>query len=346
MNKIVEKNVLDAIHYILEHNGFKFTPEQISLSDDFIIPFIDDLDIDSKEFNVVTMGVPKLVTDKRIIPLLIKYFAFIEDNMDLYTDLKKDNYIFYENHSIKFYALDRVITSNFNNNEYIGLLSKYENVISKFYFSIKGLDKEEKEKYCNEFGDIVNIDQTTLNVGYSDDNCNFLIKRNLELFGKEFLLKLNDNQRNMINNICINLTEEEASKIKELFTLYPGYTSNIDFSSEILKHFSVEEIALMSNKDLVLYKEAVKVGLLQRIRNILFLDSEFNCPINFIREEIFRVLTDEQIVGLSDEAKKEIISVIPEIDNVLVMPIKKINKIVSRDEKKKNNSQTTDGITK
>lgn len=346
MNNIVIDNVLKAIHYILEHNGFKFTEKQISLADDFITPFIDDLEIDPKEFNVVTIGVPKLVTDKRIMPICTKYFAFIEDNMGLYTELKKEDYIFYENYSIKFYALDRMLTGNFNKGEYIRLLSKYEKVISKFYSSIRGLESSEKEKYCRDFSDVVLRDQTTLKVGCSDDNYNFLIKRNFLLFGKDFLLKLNDKQREMINNICINLTEEEAIKLKELFTIYPLYTSNIDFSSEILKSFSVEEIGLMSSKDYSLYAEAIKVGLLERVKNILSLDPEFNCPINFIKEEIFRVLTDEQIIGLSDEAKKEIISVIPEIDNVLVMPIKKINKIVSRDEKKKNNNETTGSITK
>ena len=95
MNKIVENKVLEAIHYKLESNEFKFTDEEKSLADTYITPFIDDLDITPKEFNVVTVGVPKLVTDKRIIPIFIRYFAFIENNMDLYTALKKEDYVFF-----------------------------------------------------------------------------------------------------------------------------------------------------------------------------------------------------------------------------------------------------------
>ena len=339
MNKIVEKNVLDAIHYILEHSGFEFTPKQISITDDYIIYFIDDLDIDPKEFNVVTMGAPKLVNDKRITPLVIKYFAFIEENMGLYVELKNEGFTFSGIHGIKFYALDRILTGNFNKNEYIRLLLKYEESISKFYSSIRGLEKKEKIEFCKEFSDIVHIDQTTLKVGLEDDSdCNFLIKRNIELFGKEFLLKLNSKQREMINDLHFNLREEEALKIKELFSKYSEYDGNIDFSSCLLEQCSVDEISLMTRKDSLLYEEAAKVGLFDRMRKILELNPDFNCPISFIREEIFRVLSDEEIASLTREGIEEILSIkIPDIDNVLVMPVKKIRKVLVRDEKRKNN---------
>jgi hypothetical protein len=346
MSSVVIEKVLEAIHYVLEHNEFKFTDKQLSLADDFITPFIDDLDIDSKEFNVVTVGVPKLVNDKRIFPILTKYFAFIEDNMALYTELKQEDYSFIGSQGIKFYALDRVITGNFKKNEYKNILLKYENAISKFYSSIRGLDKESKEKYSKEFSDIVHIDQTTLKVGYDDENinCNYLILNNIKLFGKDFLLKLNSKQREMINNMHIYISEEEALKIKELFTKYPEYSSNIEFGSDLLKYCSVDEISSMSVKDSILYEEAIKAELFDRMRNILKLNPEFNCPSSFIRKEIFDVLSDEEIVGLTYEGIEEILDIkIPEIDNVIVKPVKKIRKVLAHDEKRKNN---TGGIKK
>lgn len=349
MEKVIEKNVLDAIHYVLEHNEFKFTDKQIALADDFIIPFIDDLDIDSKEFNVVTVGVPKLVKDKRILPILAKYFAFIEDNMGLYTELKEENFIFSENYSIKFYALDRMLTGNFKRSEYKNILLKYEDAIARFYSSIRGLEKSEKEKYIKEFSDIIHIDQTTLKVGYEDEdsNCNFLTKDNIEAFGKDFLLKLNKNQREMINNMHINPSESETNKIKGLIDKYPDYSSSIDFSSELLRYFSVDEISRMSYKDSILYEEALEVGLLYRMKSILALDPDFNCPVSFIRQEIFKVLSDEEIIGLTDEGIEEILNIkIPEIDNVLVMPVRKIKKVLANDEKRKNNSESTGSIRK
>ena len=153
---------------------------------------------------------------------------------------------------------------------------------------------------------------------------------------KEFLLRLNNTQREIINNLNFVLNEEDVSKIKELFAKYPNYTGNINFSSELLSCFSVDEISSMSLKDSILYEEAIKKGLLERMKSILSLDSNFNCPLPFIRKEIFDSITDEDIVGLTELGKEEILSInIPEIENVIVKPIKKINKIVFKDKKRK-----------
>ena len=67
------------------------------------------------------------------------------------------------------------------------------------------------------------------------------------------------------------------------------------------------------------------------------MNPDFNCPNGFIRPEIFKVLSDEEIIGLTNEGINEILSIkIPEIDNVLVMPVKKIRKVLANDEKRKN----------
>ena len=334
--EVVVKNVLDGIHYVLEHNEFKFTDKQLEKADEYIIPFISELNIDSKEFNVVTSGKPKLAFDKRTISLVIKYFAYIEDNMSLYEELLNDGYIFYENHVFKFYALDRIMTGNFKRNEYKNLLYRYEAPISRFYSDLRGLEKEEREKYSKEFSDIVHIDQTTLRVGsdkYGNvDRCNYLTKKNIEYFGKDFLLRIDDNRRNIINNISFNLQEEEALKIKELLIRYPNYTGIVELSSELLQNFNIDELNFMSKKDSILYEAAIKNGLLDRVKNIIKVYPNFNCPISFIREEIFRILTDDEIIGLSDNAKSKIAESIPEIEGVTVLPIKKIKSIVFKDK--------------
>ena len=66
------------------------------------------------------------------------------------------------------------------------MLLKNEEAVSSFYYSIRGLEKSEKEEYSKIFSDIVHTDHTTLNVGYSNTNdinhCSFLTKGNIELF--------------------------------------------------------------------------------------------------------------------------------------------------------------------
>ena len=347
MEKVVIDNVLEAIHYILEHNGYKFTDKQLSLADEYIIPAISELNISPKEFNYRNLGAPKLATDRRIVPTIIEYFAYIEGNISLYHELKDDGYVFTGNHLIKFYALDRLMTDNFKKSEYKNIVSKYDDGVAHFYYSIRGSDKEEKERYSRDFSDIVHKDQTTLKVGYSDvenSSHNYLIKKNFDLFGKEILLKANSKQRELINRLSSTMDEELASKITELITKYPNY-SNFNISTDLICYLSADELNSLSMKDFILYDVALKVGLQERIRNILKLDPNFDCPSSFIREEIFRVLSDEEIVGLSDLGKQEILSIkIPEINNVLVMPIRKIKKVVAKDAKR--NKSLDDGSIK
>ena len=346
----VVKNVLYAIHYILNRNGYKFSSKQLSNADEFIIPFIGELEISEKEFNVKVLGTPKLVGDRRIIPLLIKYFAYIEDNIGLYNELREDNYKFFEGFKIKFYALDRMITGNFKRNEYKNLLLKDEDALSSFYYTVRSLDDETKEKVCKDFSDIVHIDHTTLTVGYNGEDelnhYNYLTSNNILLFGKEFLLKLNKKQRNIINNINFGLNEEDALKIKELFNKYPEF-SEIPISIEVLHLFSVDEIGVMNLKNYILYKRALKNNVFDRMKEILKLDSSFDCNKDFIKEEIFKVLSNEEIIGLSDEAKNEISSIdIPKIKDTLVIPVRKIKKIVAQDIKRRENSESIDSIKK
>ena len=87
--------------------------------------------------------------------------------------------------------------------------------------------------------------------------------------------------------------------------------------------------------------------MINRIKNILKLDPSFDCPSSFIREEIFRVLSDSEIVGLSDLGIAEILNIkIPEINNVLVMPIKKIKKVLANDMKRREKNDSTGNIKK
>lgn len=345
--EVVVENVLDAIHYILNRNGYSFTIKQLSRADEFIIPFIDELEISEKEFNVKVVGPPKLVGDKRINSLFIKYFAYIEDNIGLYDELVKNNYNFSGGFKIKFYALDRAITGNFKKSEYINLLLKNEEALSSFYYTLKSFDGEIKEHICKDFSDIVHIDHSTLAVGYNGEDelnhYNYLTSKNILLFGKEFLLKLNKKQRNIINNINFNFNEEDALKLKDLFNKYPDF-SEIPISSEMLHLFSVDEIGVMNLKDYILYKKALKNNVFDRMKEILKLEPNFDCNSDFIKEEIFRVLSNEEIIELSDEAKNEISNIdIPKIKNTLVMPVRKIKKIVAQDNKRR---ESIDGIKK
>ncbi|MBQ9019032.1 MAG: hypothetical protein IJ097_01805 [Bacilli bacterium] len=342
MSDLVIKNVLDAIHYVLKHNGFEFTDKQIQRVDNEIIPLIKESnDFSDKEFRVKRPGVPILVHDKRINSFLIKYFAIIEGNLSLYNSLMEVNYNFDNNvDGIKFYALDKIMTSNFKKNEFVKLIMKNDEVIGTFYSTLRGLEKSEKEKYCSEFSNIIHIDASTMKVGYDPkgdyNSYNFLIKRNIDYFGSDFLINTNKNQRDIINSLHFHMKMDDADKIKELLIKYPNCHLNIMINSDVLYNFTIDEIVNMSLKDAKLYEVALKSNLVSRIKELLKINPNFDCPSSFISEEIFRVIDNETILGLTDEGILEISKIkIPEIDNVVVMPVKKIKKIVFMDNMRK-----------
>lgn len=339
MSDLIVKNVLDAIHYVLKHNGFEFTDKQIQRADDEIISLIKESNnFSDKEFQVEIPGVPRLVHDQRINPFLIKYFAIIDGNLSLYNSLIEANYNFNKNvNIIKFYALDKVMTSNFKKNEFVKLIIKNDEVIGNFYSTLRGLEKSQKEKYCSEFSNIIHIDASTMKVGYDTrDGYNFLIKRNIDYFGSDFLINTNKNQRNIINSLHFHMKIEDAHKIKELLIKYPDCHINIILNSDVLRMFTIEEIVNMSLKDAKLYEVALKSNLVSRMKEILKVNSNFDCPSSFIKEEIFRVIDNETILGLTDEGILEISKIrIPEIDNVVIMPVKKIKRIVLIDNMRK-----------
>ena len=332
-------NVLEAIHYLLKIGHIDVSDEQLKKTDDEIIPYIkDNFEYDEKEFRVINHGVPRLANDTRIIPIAMRYYALVQSNVDLLNKLEDSGYEFTNNRrAIKFYALDKQMSTKFKERDYIRYLIRHDPVFEHFERTLIGLNRHDREGYIREFADIVKSDPTVLEVGSSkDDNCNFLTRRNIELFGKDFLLSLNDKQRNLVNSFYFQIDKDTVEKIKELVIKYPDFNMAIPLYRSILDSFTVDELGTMPIGHTKLYEVAVKNNVVNRMKNILKVNPAFSCPIKFIRYEIFKVLDDETILNLSKDAIEEIAALkILELDNAYVFPVKKINKIVSKDISKK-----------
>ena len=333
------KNVLDAIHYLIEVRHIHISDEELKRLDDEIIPYIkDNFEYDEKEFRVIQHGVPKLANDSRVIPIAIRYFAIHECNLELLKKLGEAGYDFLnDKRAIKFYALDKQMSSKFKERDYIRYLMKHDKVFEHFERTLIGLNRHDREKYIKEFAEMVKSDVTVLNIGSGKhENCNFLTRKNLELFGKDFLLSLNEKQRNLINSFYFQIDKEDAEKLKELVIKYPDFKMIIPLYSSVLNAFTIDELATMPYEHVKLYEVAMRNDLIDRMKNILKMNPAFTCPLSFIRYEIFKVLDDETILKLSDKAIDEIASLrFVESKKVYVFPVKKINKIVAKDIPKK-----------
>ena len=339
MSNLTIQKILEAIHFIITQNGFTITEKQQEKADEQIVSYlIDNLDISEKDCAVKHLGHPEFSTDKRIYPAVMKYFSIIQDNVSLYNDLLEENYDFIESKiRFKFYSLDKNFTNHFKKNEFRKLLVKNDEAIRTFYNSLRGLDSKEKEEYYSEFEKIVHRDASVLRVGYDDrrefHSYNFITARNIEYFGSDFLINSNPNMRKFINSLHMRIDEESADYIKSLLEKYPDFVSKINIDKDVISNFNIDELYNMSYKDSKLYEVALKRHLVSRMKELLEIKPEFNPPENFIREEILE-LSNEAIDKISKIRFKE-------IDNVVVMPVKEINKIVMLDKAKKKISNIT-----
>lgn len=338
MEEVVKNNVLDAIHYILKNQHQFLDEEKISKTDELIIPYIEEnFEYSADEFRVKVYGAPVLSNDKRIFPIVVRYYAIMQDNLSLLEKLEENGYSFIggNQHSIKLFALDKQLSSKFKEKEYIPYLKKHSVSLEHFYTTLRGLDHQERERVLKEFSEIVKSNPTVLSIG-EDKNCsNFLSRRNIEFFGKEFLLSLDDRQRKLLNSFYFQINEDNASKIKELIMKYPDINMSMPLYKEVLDMFTIDELGTMSEKDKKLYSAALKGNVLLRMKEILSINPLFDCPKDFIRYEIFKELDNEKILELSYETMEEIANInYIELDNVYVIPVKKIYSVINKEKRK------------
>ena len=339
MEEVVIKHVLDAVHFTLKNQRQYLDPIKMEKADSLIVPYIEEnFEYSEGEFAVKYPGRVILAGDKRIVPIVIRYYAIMQDNLSLLKRLEDEKYNFSGNqNSINYFVLDKQLSSKFKTNEYIRDLKKYGVVFEHFYSTLRGLDYREREKILVDFADIVKKRPNLMQVGTKGhDYPNLLTRRNIDLFGKDFLLSLDDKQIRLVNSFYFQITEDNINEIKELVIKYPNFSMPIPLYREILDYFTVDELGNMSVKDMRLYEIATKNHLIDRMKELLSKNPEFDCPDNFIRYEIFRVIDNETILSLSNEVMEELSKVrLVELNNVYVFPVKKINRIIMKDKLKK-----------
>ena len=334
--------ILRSIHGVIRTQNYRLTKEEIERADKEILPFLEEViapNVKEEKVKVASCAIP--IARRVVFPAVLRYYAIVQDNLPLLDFLLAEKYPFEKfGKTIPLYLLNKSLSSRFSEKEYLSIIKKEHGCIKRFMDSLFGVSEEEREHYIQEFVDLIREDPTLMAVGIShheeNNSFNLLTRRNFDLFDKDFFLQMNHNQREFLNNIYGRLEEKEAAKVIELFQKYPSYSSTAPLHAEFLKHFSVDELVNMSSKDQDLYFIAIHRNCVPRMKEILALKPDFTCPEGFIREEILRSLSNEVIVGLTEEGIRELSEiVIPELDDAVVFPIKKINKILFHDKLRK-----------
>ena len=340
-------DVLDAVHSIIKLNNVTFDADAIEKVDKEIESYIRERIsiVDPKKRHTVSSKYKDLkIPRSDFVDIVLQYYAIANDNVRILEILRSRGFIFTESNRIKLYLLDKNFVNKFPFNKYIDLLVKEDLVLRRFYNLVHNLTEEEKNKYTDMFSEIIcskpNLCIDNSKSGSYDEGflTSLLSPRNLEFFGKDFLMNTNIKQRRIIDSLGAHLREEHLIKVRDLLIKYPEFDCNINLYPELLDVLSVDEIASMSTKDIFLYSKAMSRGynLVERMHNVLLINPNFICSEYFIRPEIFKSMSDEVIAGLTPHGIEAIEQIkIPLIDNVYVMPIRKVNRAVLKDEKLK-----------
>lgn len=340
-------DVLNTIHSMIKISNVIVDADGLKKADDKIQDYIRErINIaDKKSDNILLLrqkdiNIPRPV----LVDIVLQYYAMANDNERLLGILKERDFNFVDGQKIKLYVLDKNFSSKFPFNKYIDMIVKEEIVFRRFYNLTYHLIDSEKEKYTEAFSEIIcskphicndNSKDGTFDAGFLTG---LLSPRNIEFFGKDFLINSTLKQRRIIDSLGSHLKIDELNKVFDLLKKYPDFDCKIHLDSELLKVLSIDEIANMSTKDIFLYTKALSKDsyLVERIHNILQINPDFICSECFIRPEIFKTLSDEEIAGLTHSGVEAIEQIkIPLIKNVYVMPIRKVNRAVVKDNKLK-----------
>ena len=342
---------MDSLHFLLKVNNLVISEEERKKADEFIKKIIIDADLLSKmPEKAVSLDSPIKISDDTAAPLLLHYYAYTQGNVNFLKKLENINYKFHETpYHYKMFALEKAFTSNFDENEYIDLLINNNKVMINFSDSLLHTHGKEREEYIKRFSKIMRENPDIVcSSGNKDKKYEHLLtKRNMDVFGDEFLQNATDAQKQIINGFIFRLNDSIFDKIKTFLEKYPDTIPNVELNPTTIKFFTIEELANLSLKDANLFEIALKRGLGERLRNILLIDHTFVCSNDFISEEIFNVLDDEDIVNLTVEAKKELIELKTAYRHPnMVIPQRKINGVVFRDNRRKKKMKDREGFSK
>lgn len=335
--------IKDVIYFLLRINNKPLTDEMKEKYNDTLEKMInEDFEYNEDDFRFINKeSVLGNIGDKSL-PIALKFYAIVQDNLKLKEKLEKEGYLFYTSGTkMNLYALDKTFSSKFDEDDYIKLLREQERIAKRFYNSLVFEDEENRDKYIDEFAEIIHNNPDICKCSkYDEDNYgtynNLLIVRNLRCFGKDFINKLTEEQKIVINSLNFRLEDDKLKKVKQLLELYPNKVFNIELRGEVLDSFTIEEIGTMSIKDSDLYELAMKIGFLDKMKEILKINPSFDCPRKFVSVEIFKTLSAEDIAGLTHTGIEEIGNIkIPRIDNAFIMPVRKINRCLERDKKRR-----------
>ena len=257
------KRLLNEIKHRVQQNHIRLINEE--KTDRKMIEVMKDLcyknciilsEDKSKQFNMLLNGTEN-DSERMMCTLLIYYTALFFDNLKLLNRLLEKGYNFgYKKYDLGLYVLDKKISSQFDEEQYINLVLNKSSLFENFYCSLSNtninMDNDECIKiFSNILKENPNIDivESSKLRGYMNKEISYLLtKKSICFFGQEIILNATYEQK---ENIISKIGMQEISK--ESFHRLINLMKNYNFSmyicgqwEELFKNLTDEEIIMIS----------------------------------------------------------------------------------------------------
>ena len=329
---VLAKSILYEVKHHLKNNYQILESDKEKATDEEILKIIYStiMLLQSKETSCIPIDLMKSentpIINKILSKLMEYYMAIYNDNLDLLYQLLDNNFYFGSFPSKdNLFVLDKNLSSNFEQDEYVRLVIKNKDVFKNFYnlYQYHIIKKDEPknnlDKIMQRFCSIMHKNSDIAACKYCiDHKADHLLTFNLlNLLSEDEILNLNEEEKYMLDDFTDKKDGLTQAKL-DLVLKHKVYKKMIYLYFErFYKYFSIDELKELSIDDTIMYSEAfitrrhplyyrlfchdncnLEAKAVNKIKNIKKINKEYNFKLDNI---IYDALSEDEILSLSEE---------------------------------------------
>lgn len=321
---ILSKNILNDVKRMVKHNNVILNDEKIMATDKKMLEIIKSVVKDEKDVLFEKTEEEKekrKEVDSNIMPSLMQYYVAIHnDSLDILHKLLDNGFNWgdYNRGDMNLFVLDKKISSQFKEDEYINIVKNYTEIFKNFYSNLYYSNNQNKvfnqeeiiEKFCN----IIKL--------YSKNNKKEEFTRLftidfLNSFTIEEIINLTNEQKFNLDGLTgFKNTNDKVTQLQLDLVKKYNFSKKIIFLNKFSEYFSEEEISNLSQDDIKLFDnifssthnyydnpKAIEETAVCKLKQIKKENPEFNIRLDGMG---YNVLTPKQILSMTDDCADQI----------------------------------------
>ena len=171
-------------------------------------------------------------------------------------------------------------------------------------------DSNEREQLMTDFSKIIrtnpNIAKVRKNKETKEIYYNLLTPDVIMNLGVDVILKLNENQKSIVDRCFIEKDLNCSVRLKHILKKYHDYNNRLPLTKNVLNNFTDEELYNMTEYEINIYSIADSMGMLERVKKLYLQGVIFNSNGLPLTKEVLTSMTDSEILELSSKTISKI----------------------------------------